>query len=91
MEFFGTYINKTFAYFLLLDFFLYLTVISVQRNRIKQMKGLNGTLASITVGAASQCYEIKLLKCSLVLLKSHINTTTNENGLLLPTKCLEGY
>ena len=90
MEFYGTCINLTFAYFIF-RFFLYLTVISVHRNRIKQTKGLNGTLASIRVGAASQCYEIKLLKCSLVLLKSHINTTMNENGLLLPTKCLEGY
>ena len=44
------------------------------------------------VGASSQCYweELMLLKCELMLLKFQINTNTNKNGFLLPTKCLEG-
>ena len=34
--------------------------------------------------------ELMLLKRELMLLKSQINTNTNKNGFLLPTKCLEG-
>ena len=47
---------------------------------------------STTAGASSQCYrdELILLKCELMLLKCQINTNTNRNGFLLPTKCLKG-
>ena len=47
-------------------------------------------LLTAAVGAASQRYweELMLLKCELMLLKFQINTNTNKNGLLLPTKCL---
>ena len=43
------------------------------------------------VSASSQCYrdELMLLKWELMLLKWQINTNTNKNGFLLPTKCLE--
>ena len=46
----------------------------------------------ITAGASSQCYwdELIPLKCELMILKCQINTNTNKNGFLLPTKCLEG-
>ena len=30
-----------------------------------------------------------LLKCELMLLKCQINTDTNQNGVLFPTKCVE--
>ena len=45
-----------------------------------------------TVGASSQCYWVELmpLRCELMPLKCQISTNTNKNGLLLPTKCLEG-
>ena len=33
--------------------------------------------------------ELMLLKCELMLLKSQINTNTNKNRFLFPTKCLE--
>ena len=41
--------------------------------------------------SSSQCYweELMLLKYELMLLKCQINTNTNKNGCLLPTKCLE--
>ena len=45
----------------------------------------------MAAGAASRCYqdELMLLKYELMLLKSQINTNTNKNAFLLPTKCLE--
>ena len=34
--------------------------------------------------------ELMLLKCDVMLLKCQINTNTNKNRFLLPTKCLDG-
>ena len=44
-------------------------------------------------GTSSQCYwdELMLLKCELMLLKGQINTNTNKNGFLLPTKKVLKY
>ena len=48
------------------------------------------TLPSVSSGVKSfSLNELMLLKCELMLLKCQINTSTNKNGLLLPTKCLE--
>ena len=47
-------------------------------------------LMPISAGASSQYYwdELMLLKCEIMLLERP-NTTTNKNGFLLPTKCVE--
>ena len=35
-------------------------------------------------------FKLMLLKCKLILLKCQINTNTNKNRFMFPTKCLEG-
>ena len=78
----------TYSFFNFLCIFKTLSGNSINLSLLKLLKSkewLKNTRLYRAAGASSQCYwdELMLFKCQ-------INTITNNNRFLLPTKCLEG-